>query len=158
MFASDRNETDLLRESKYAIVGLQHCELHVTQKIVCQFLLAWRSFKIGEPDGLVVKGQCAVCKGVAEGHDAAQQFLAFGLVLSFTEASSLAREARRNKAKVLNGGLTIEHQLAEILSYYFFGRTHERKAIFEALVLNSDWCSFAAKRRLIAQIIEDWFR
>jgi len=74
---------------------------------------------------------------------------------NLTEAMSLSKEARRNKAKVLDGALTIEHELAAILSYYFFGRSHEKKATFEALVLNSDWCSFAAKRRLIAHVIDD---
>jgi hypothetical protein len=72
-----------------------------------------------------------------------------------TEAMSLFKEARRNKAKVLDGALTIEHNLAAILTYYFFGRSHERKASFEALVLNSDWCSFAAKRKLLAHVIEE---
>jgi hypothetical protein len=68
---------------------------------------------------------------------------------------SLSKDARRNKAKVLDAALAIEHELAAILSYYFFGRSHERKATFEALVLNSDWCSFAAKRRLMAHVIDN---
>lgn len=74
---------------------------------------------------------------------------------NLTEAMSLLKEARRNKAKVLDGALTIENHLAAILGYYFFGPSHERKATFEALVLSSDWCSFAAKRKLIAHIIEE---
>ncbi len=74
---------------------------------------------------------------------------------NLTEAMSLSKEARRNKAKVLDGALTIEHELVAILSYYFFGRSHERKATFEALILNSDWCSFAAKRKLIAHVIDE---
>ena len=39
--------------------------------------------------------------------------------------------------------------------HYFFGRSHERRAAFESLVLNSDWCSFAAKRKLITHIINE---
>ena len=74
---------------------------------------------------------------------------------SVTKAMSLSEEARRNRAKVLDGALTIEHDLTAILSYYFFGRSHERKATFESLVLNSDWCSFAAKRKLMVHVIDD---
>lgn len=74
---------------------------------------------------------------------------------NLNEAMSLAKEARRNKAKVLDGSLAIERELTSILSFYFFGRSHERKAVFEALVLNSDSCSFAAKRRLIAHVIDE---
>jgi hypothetical protein len=74
---------------------------------------------------------------------------------NLTTATSLGEEARRNKAKVLNGALTIEKEVTRLLSHYFFGRSHERKTVFEALVLNSDWCSFAAKRKLIKHVIEE---
>lgn len=33
-----------------------------------------------------------------------------------TEALKLSEEARHNRAKVLEGALTVEHQLAEIIS------------------------------------------
>jgi hypothetical protein len=42
-----------------------------------------------------------------------------------------------------------------IINHYFFGPSHERNATFQALVLDSDWCSFAAKRRLINHIINE---
>lgn len=70
-------------------------------------------------------------------------------------ATNLNKEARRNKEKILNASLTIENELAFIISHYFFGRSHQKKDAFEALILNSDWCSFAAKRKLIAHIIEE---
>lgn len=72
-----------------------------------------------------------------------------------TRATKLLDEARRNKAKVLNGALTIEQEFIRLLSHYFFGLSHKRKAVFEALVLNSDWCSFAAKLKLIAHVIKE---
>ena len=39
--------------------------------------------------------------------------------------------------------------------HYFFGASDERRGAFESLVLNSDWCSFAAKRKLITHIINE---
>jgi hypothetical protein len=42
-----------------------------------------------------------------------------------------------------------------VILHYFFGSSHERRAAFESLVLNSDWCSFAAKRKLITHIINE---
>jgi len=68
---------------------------------------------------------------------------------------NLAREARRNRLKVIEGALTVENQLDAVILHYFFGASHERRAVFESLVLNSDWCSFAAKRKLITHIINE---
>src|SRR5205814_5689397 len=42
-----------------------------------------------------------------------------------------------------------------VILHYFFGASHERRAAFESLILNSDWCSFAAKRKLITHIINE---
>lgn len=72
-----------------------------------------------------------------------------------TAAMDLSREARRNKAKVIEGALTVENELVTIISHYFFGTAHERKPTFQSLVLDSDWCSFAAKRKLINHIINE---
>jgi len=72
-----------------------------------------------------------------------------------TAAMDLSREARRNKAKVIEGALTVENELATIISYYFFGSSHERMPTFQSLVLDSDWCSFAAKRKLINHIVSE---
>src|SRR4030081_594862 len=72
-----------------------------------------------------------------------------------TAAMDLSREARRNKAKIIEGALTVEKELVTIISHYFFGTAHERKPTFQSLVLDSDWCSFAAKRKLINHIINE---
>src|SRR5882762_1224904 len=74
---------------------------------------------------------------------------------NLTEAMKLSGEARRNKSKVIEGALTVEHGLVDIISYYFFGRSHDKKAAFESLILGSDWCSFAAKRKLIGHVIDE---
>jgi hypothetical protein len=74
---------------------------------------------------------------------------------NLTEAINLSREARRNRLKILEGALSVENQLEAVILHYFFGASHQRRAVFESLVLNSDWCSFAAKRKLIAHIINE---
>ncbi len=75
--------------------------------------------------------------------------------INLSEAMNLAREARRNRIKVIEGALSVENQLEAVILHYFFGASRERRAVFESLVLNSDWCSFAAKRTLIAHIISE---
>ncbi len=72
-----------------------------------------------------------------------------------TEAMSRLSEARRNRLKVIEGALSVENQLESIILQYFLGRSHEKRAVFESLILNSDWCSFAAKRKLINHIINE---
>jgi hypothetical protein len=74
---------------------------------------------------------------------------------SVTEAINLAREARRNRLNVIEGALSVENQLNAVILHYFFDPSHERRASFESLILNSDWCSFAAKRNLINHIINE---
>jgi len=75
--------------------------------------------------------------------------------INLTEAMNLAREARRNRLKVIEGALSVENQLGAVIEHYFFGSSHERRAVFESLILNSDWCSFAEKRKLITHIINE---
>ena len=72
-----------------------------------------------------------------------------------TEAFKLAEQARLNRLQVIEGALSIEHQLNAIILHYFFGSSHPRRATFESLILDSDWCSFAAKRKLITQIVNE---
>jgi hypothetical protein len=74
---------------------------------------------------------------------------------NLTEAIKLVREAETNRLKVIQGALSVESQLDTLIVHYFFGSAHERRAPFESLVLNSEWCSFAAKRKLIAHIISE---
>ncbi len=48
---------------------------------------------------------------------------------------NLAREARRNRLKVIEGALTVENQLDAVILHYFLGASHERRAVFESVVL-----------------------
>jgi hypothetical protein len=71
------------------------------------------------------------------------------------EAMDRLGEARRNRLKVIEGALSVERQLESVILHYCLGSSHEKRAVFESLILNSDWCSFAAKRKLISHIIND---
>src|SRR2546427_5105161 len=72
---------------------------------------------------------------------------------NITEAMRLMGEARRNRLKVIEGALSVENQLETVILHYFLAASHQRRAVFKSLILDSDWCSFAAKRKLIAHII-----
>jgi hypothetical protein len=67
---------------------------------------------------------------------------------------ALVNVARRARLAVLEGVLAIEALISEIISHYFFEDSKERKAEFEALILASDTCTAAAKRRLVSHIID----
>ena len=74
---------------------------------------------------------------------------------NLTAVMELSSEARRNKAKVIEGAHTVENELETIITHYFFGHSQERKSAFQSLVLDSDWCSFSAKRKLIRHIVNE---
>ena len=69
------------------------------------------------------------------------------------EVRNLAGEARRNKLEVLEGALTVENFLSKMISHFFFSQNDDKKVTFDEMVINSDWCSFAAKRKLLNHII-----
>ncbi|HSY74434.1 MAG TPA: hypothetical protein VK810_03105 [Dongiaceae bacterium] len=75
--------------------------------------------------------------------------------VNVNEALDLTRQARSNRHVILESAMTIERELSGIISYYFLGAVHEKKTIFDEMILNSDWCSFAAKRKLIKYIINE---
>jgi hypothetical protein len=89
------------------------------------------------------------------------KFLLSGIIHTSTEpvsiqdAFALMNIARTNKLRVIEGALATETEINQIIAHWFFGRGHERKPAFESLILDSDWCSFAAKRKLLTHIIED---
>lgn len=63
-----------------------------------------------------------------------------------------------NKRRIFEATLDIEHMMQRIIEHYFFGddeANKPRSKKFVALILTSDWCSFASKRKLVAHIIEE---
>lgn len=69
------------------------------------------------------------------------------------DVRELSSEARRNKLEILEGALTVEAYLAKMISHFFFRPDGDKKLIFDEIVINSDWCSFSAKRKLFSYII-----
>ena len=75
--------------------------------------------------------------------------------INLNEVSDLINQTRRNRVVVLEGALTIENKISQIISHYLFGQAHERKEVFESILLDSESCSFATKRRLVRYIINE---
>jgi len=69
------------------------------------------------------------------------------------ESINLQDEARRNKLKVLEGVLSLENELSLIIAHYFHPDDQDRRNEFSDMILSTDWCSFAAKRKLSERII-----
>ena len=67
---------------------------------------------------------------------------------------ALHDEIRENKIRIIESVLTIENALDFIIQHYFFENSSEKTSEFKALILNSNWCSFAAKRKLTSYINE----
>jgi hypothetical protein len=76
-----------------------------------------------------------------------------GTHINTEDVRRLTDEARRNKLSVLEGALTVENYLSKMISHFFFSRNNDRKAKFDEMIINSEWCSFATKRKLLNQII-----
>lgn len=64
-----------------------------------------------------------------------------------------------NKIRLLDCFSTIESMINQIITFYFLGHPSEKKGSrrheFENLILTSDWCTFASKRKLITHILND---
>ena len=64
-----------------------------------------------------------------------------------------------NKIRILDTAFAIENNIDMIIAHYFFGtndlKTKDKSEKFKTLVLTSDWCTFASKRKLIFQIINE---
>jgi len=65
------------------------------------------------------------------------------------------QDIRRNRHAIIEGGLSVESLLGDIISFYFFGEVHPRKEIFELMIVRANWCSYAEKVKLIKVIIEN---
>jgi len=85
--------------------------------------------------------------------------------LRFGHASEALREtpaeiqrAQENRGRIIESALALEKRLGTLLASYFFPTATDRREIFTSLVLNSDWCSFASKRKLLKNLVNqhDW--
>ncbi len=70
-------------------------------------------------------------------------------------AQDLLDIARETKLEIIDAALTIEDNLSAIIGHYFFPEPSRKKLEFLSLVVGSDWCSFAPKRKLVNHIITE---
>jgi hypothetical protein len=65
----------------------------------------------------------------------------------------LLREAEENATKIIAGACSVEKGLAEIITHYFHPADFEKRKELKEMVIDSEWCSFGNKRKLIEKII-----
>ena|SRR6266571_4458520 len=70
-------------------------------------------------------------------------------------ASLALREARQNRLVVIESALAVEDAVDTVIEWYFFPESPEKRRLFKSLVVDSDWCTFSAKRKLIKHIIDE---
>ena len=73
------------------------------------------------------------------------------------EAMDLCNVARENKANVIEGAASVEQEMVTLIAHYFYGEKGDRVGLydeFKEMILETDWCSFAAKKKMIAHILE----
>jgi len=59
-----------------------------------------------------------------------------------------------NRLAIIESALAVESMLSSIISFYFFKKDGERKTEFEEMIVNTSWCSFAEKKRLVIAIMK----
>ena len=65
-----------------------------------------------------------------------------------------AREIRREAGRIISAASAIDQVIAEIISNTIFREVREHRELVLGSVLSSDWCTFAAKRKLLIVAVE----
>jgi hypothetical protein len=65
-----------------------------------------------------------------------------------------AREIRRIAGRIISATSAVDQVIAEIIAGTIFREVKEHRELVLGSVLNSDWCSLAAKRKLLTIAIE----
>ncbi len=65
-----------------------------------------------------------------------------------------ARETRRDSGRIISAASAIDQVIAEIIANTIFREVREHRELVLGSILSSDWCSFAAKRKLLKLSIE----
>lgn len=69
------------------------------------------------------------------------------------EAVDEHRQAYRNALEVLGSALAIERSMSLAVSFFLFGKDIKKREFLEANILGSDWCGFAAKRKVVRSLM-----
>jgi len=72
---------------------------------------------------------------------------------NITESMDGIRGIRDRSARIIASTLAYEDMIVQILARSLFREVRENRFLVESLVLQSDWCSFAAKRKLLRETL-----
>ena len=72
--------------------------------------------------------------------------------INLNEAIDLQKPARRNGSKVINGALSIERWIADIIARFFIRDDLSLREIFHTAIGNTDWFTFESKWRVLRKI------
>ena len=67
-----------------------------------------------------------------------------------------AREIRRASGRIISAASAIDQVIAEIIADTVFQEVKENRELVFGSVLGADWCSLAAKRKLLKVAIENF--
>jgi len=76
-----------------------------------------------------------------------------GKEVNLTDAIALSAEAKANRAQVIEGASTVEKQLVTIIAHYFRPERDGKWEELKSAVLDTDFCSFSVKRKLVEWIV-----
>lgn len=77
-------------------------------------------------------------------------------LLTIKEDFDEAREIRRASGRIISATSAIDQVIAEIIADTIFREVKENRELVFGSVLSSDWCSLAAKRKLLNIAIEQF--
>lgn len=77
-------------------------------------------------------------------------------LLTVEEDFKEAREIRRASGRIISATSAIEQVIAEIIADSIFREVKEHRELVFGSVLGADWCSLAAKRKLLKIAIENF--
>ena len=77
-------------------------------------------------------------------------------LLTLEEDFDEAREIRRASGRIISATSAIDQVIAEIIADTLFREGKEQRELVFGSVLSSEWCSLAAKRKLLNIVIEQF--
>jgi hypothetical protein len=76
--------------------------------------------------------------------------------MTLEAVSAIMSPIDTNKNKILDAAISIEMKINALINHHFFGHSKElfeKSEEFTNQVLDSDWCTFSSKRKLLTHII-----
>lgn len=74
--------------------------------------------------------------------------------LTMEEDFDEARDMHRMSGRIISAASALDQVIAEIIANTIFREVKEHRDLVFGSVLSSDWCSLAAKRKLLANAVE----